>query len=582
MRHLPTLAAVLALAGCGSAREGPLAGGQGGEAEQCARCHGSAESFAPPPSVAGVTTAAERPVGAHGAHANPGPVARRGLPCSECHVVPRTVNDEGHLARDLVVFGPLASAGGARPAFDRGAGTCANVYCHGVTLRAPSNPGPLAWTFQQAAGAERCAFCHGFPPPPPHVSGVVECAPCHSDSVQRGNVILPDGLHLDGKVDATCGACHPLPPASGAHLAHAAEGALYGDLRTAGPGAPSYAFGCGHCHPTDGAKHFDGVIQVELAEASPATAGTLKALADPAAAYDRAAGTCSGTYCHSSGQAAPVFATTPGWRSGATLGCGGCHGNPPKGATQGADSARPNSHVYVKPDAGGTPTAAGHFGGWPSWYHAGAHGETCADGAGAALPCGSSPITCQACHFDTADGTATGPSGFYWLHTTGDLDLGAGVVTERCDRCHGALAGAPPPVDGVVRPELHVNGERDVRLDPRSSLTVDAGYAFPAGVATPQLPYWVAPAILSLQRPFLARNGSPDGFTLSTHLADATYDPATRTCSSVACHLEWTAGLRFTDGSPVPEARWGDAPKAADGGCRRCHATLFFGGAVTP
>jgi predicted CxxxxCH...CXXCH cytochrome family protein len=195
--------------------------------------------------------------------------------------------------------------------------------------------------------------------------------------------------------------------------------------------------------------------------------------------------------------------------------------------------------------------------------------------AGQPVPCGSSPVTCQACHFETTDGSATGPSGFYWLHTTADLDLGAAVTSERCERCHGVEAGAPPSVDGVVRPELHVNGVRDVRFDPRTSLTVDAGYAFPPGVATPQLPYWTAPADLSLDRPFLARSGPPGEVTLSTHLGDATYDPATRTCSSVACHLEWTAGLLDDTGAPVPEARWGDAPLPELGGCFRCHANLF-------
>ncbi len=40
--------------------------------------------------------------------------------------------------------------------------------------------------------------------------------------------------------------------------------------------------------------------------------------------------TCSGIYCHSSGQATPAYvAATPAWDAPGALRCDGCHANPP-------------------------------------------------------------------------------------------------------------------------------------------------------------------------------------------------------------------------------------------------------------
>ena len=49
-----------------------------------------------------------------------------------------------------------------------------------------------------------------------------------------------------------------------------------------------------------------------------------------------------------------------------------------------------------------------------------------------------------------------------------------------------------------------------------------------------------------------------EGATLSLHLASARFDPATKTCSSVACHLAQTS------------VAWG-APYVDSAACSACH-----------
>ena len=176
---------------------------------------------------------------------------------------------------------------------------------------------------------QACTSCHGFPPPPPHPR-LTTCAGCHGRTVRPdGTIDVAGGLHVNGRIDfggpgggtLACDGCHGYPPATGAHLAHfgwtaGADRGAYGDARALGdlvaagllPASfPSYAFGCGSCHPLDGAKHMDGVVEVELAGAG-APAGSLKARNPAAAAY--AGGRCASVYCHSSGQAGDAAAGT--------------------------------------------------------------------------------------------------------------------------------------------------------------------------------------------------------------------------------------------------------------------------------
>lgn len=536
---------------CGKVR--PMAASGGSAA--CTRCHGDPSraaadgtdplvAAAPPRSLSGSRDPATRGVGAHLRHVLGGP-SSRAVACASCHALPVAGLVHPRQQQGGVTFSGLAAAAwpGAPAIAPAWNGTsCGSTYCHGAFPGGEATNAP-AWT---APRANACGTCHGLPPPAPHPQ-LGSCGGCHP-GYTAGSVDL--ARHLNGVVDAgvgpgtACGDCHAVPPDTGAHRVHYGDDtrpprAGYGDLRLLADflpaGASYYMFGCGNCHPLEPARHLDGVVEVELYDAA-APAGSLKARASPVAAY--VGGSCSGVYCHSSGQASPTYATTAGWTSGVRTACGDCHGNPPRYPSGGAGTETANSHLVLADDG----WELGHYAGLPGPWHAtgpSAHG-------GWSAPRNAAPITCQTCHFDTTDPAATGPSGFYWLGTDGDyrLDLPGADATRltqqawlatQCSTCH-------PPVRGAVLPLRHVNGARDVRFDPRSATGALAGYpGAPSDPAT--APAWI---ILST------------GATWSTGLQAASYDAATRTCSNVGCHLLQTS------------VRWGLVPVGV-ASCDYCH-----------
>jgi predicted CxxxxCH...CXXCH cytochrome family protein len=356
--------------------------------------------------------------------------------------------------------------------------------------------------------------------------------------------------------------CHGAPPDTGVHRVHAnpADPAAiaYGGLSVledvSPSGGPAYDFGCGHCHPVDPARHAAAwpAAQVELAPPpTPVPGDDVKARNDPAARFDPATGTCSGVYCHSSGQDAPAYVASPPWTATpGALGCGGCHGNPPRYASGGPGASTANSHLVVADDG----WESGHFQGMPGYWHTSRHGGNVA-GEDAA------PITCQTCHAGTVDPAAAGPSGFYWLDTTGSYQFapdapgadpartnesvyGPWYARLQCTACHD---GATAPVGrGKVLPLRHVNGKREIAFDPRTALPAIPW--LPAPPDAPTRPYWVTNAqpLVTIPDPLIP-DAVMEGTTLSAHLQGARYDPATKTCTSVACHLAQT---QVTWGAP--------------------------------
>ena len=89
----------------------------------CTRCHGDADqgNAAPPLSTRGARDTADRAVGAHQRHVGQ-LTLRAPVACDECHVVPLSASDAGHIgnAEATVTFGSprspgLAVAKGAAP-----------------------------------------------------------------------------------------------------------------------------------------------------------------------------------------------------------------------------------------------------------------------------------------------------------------------------------------------------------------------------------------------------------------------------------------------------------------------------------
>lgn len=572
----PALAAAAAalLAACGDAR--PAASAR--TAGRCGNCHGSAQSAAPPVDTAGSSATTGVTVGAHQIHLRDTPV-RLAVACSECHLVPSAVDAPGHLDAPPaeVTFGAVATSRGATPSWDRAGVTCSGVHCHGATMRSPPAQAPT-WTFVSEPDPGRpgvCSTCHGWPPPPPHFQ-LTGCSGCHPDTVlSDGTIDLQGGRHIDGILQVSiaggCAGCHGYPPATGAHLAHfgltgVADTGSYGDLTVlqdrypaATPGtAPAvYAFGCGHCHPLDAARHLDSTVEVEVRDPA-APAGSLKARSAPTAAY--AGGVCSGVYCHSSGQESPSWTrprdgaavASPAWTSGQSLGCGGCHDDPPAYPSGGAGAADANTHLQLADDGWEYGHFPGMLGAWHTSYHGG--WRAASDAA---------PITCQTCHAQTVDPAVAGPSGFYWLDTSGDYQLPGGDparlaspywANTHCATCHG---GGAPAGSGGVLPLRHVNGTREVAFDPRTLLPVNVYPGAPTSGLT--RPYWVRG--LSGGGPTPVPAGGlyeADTSTFSVELSGAGYDPATKTCSGVACHLQET------------QVRWGVTP-VGTATCSPCH-----------
>ena len=480
-------------------------------------------------------------LGAHLSHTRDS-FARSALACTECHA-PVCMPDQ----TSNVVFGALASQGGATPAWDPATRTCSGVYCHGATIGRPA--AIVTWEYVDPATvrplSQACVICHGYPPSAPHEAAAPsDCQACHASALPDGSVDLEGGRHLDGFLDVSggaCGSCHGNPPATGAHVAHYGlqGGSGLSDLSSLQdryPGAPPtaappvYAFGCANCHPMT-PRHRDGTVDVVLYE-SGAPAGSLKGKAAPTATYDRATGTCSGVYCHSTGQAAPTYVTTPGWFSGATLGCASCHSNPPAYPSGGAGSDTANSHLALADDG----YEFGHFLGMPGAWHTSKHG-----GNGWGPGQDAAPITCQTCHYDTTDPTNTGPSGFYYLDTTGNYALPGGDPGRidwgwqagiQCGACHGP--GGAATGTGRVLPLRHVNGERDVVFDARTALTSISW--LPPAPNDPAGPYWMTGTQQSMPYPAWV-TWSSSGTTVSFGVDGSAYDPATKTCTSVACHL---------------------------------------------
>jgi predicted CxxxxCH...CXXCH cytochrome family protein len=214
-------------------------------------------------------------------------------------------------------------------------------------------------------------------------------------------------------------------------------------------------------------------------------------------------------------------------------------------------------------------------------YHGTRHGSPTTGYAAA-------PITCQTCHYETVDPARTKPGGFYYLDTSGDyaLEGGAGARTTyvkwqrtQCATCHSDT-GSAPSSGGAVLPLRHVNGRPDVVFDPRPALPAGYVTGLPLlATADPIAPYYVTPFNVDLYGWTLAPGAqvrlAEDGITqvLTLSLEPAAYDPATRTCSNVGCHLSRQSLVDSGALGTPPPLRWGDEYKLF-ASCQYCHSML--------
>jgi len=347
-----------------------------------------------------------------------------------------------------------------------------------------------------------------------------DCGYCHGDNHHGDNW-------------SGCSGCHDSPPQTGTHLTHynsaPSQSLKYGDT-TVTSTADAYKFGCGNCHPLDKAKHRDGILQVELYHAA-APADSLKAKNPSSASYavgthvtayaskvngqpdfSYSDGTCSNVYCH----------------SGYTV-TSGPVGNP----ICSVYNSSGRCIVYAL-DADGnltydpyTVTKSSVYKTTPPWGTSGSF-TLCTE-------CHAFPLTTSYPSVQAGVGDSHA-----WIDNYGYVDLhawnmGSGIPVS-CKDCHYGpvteargftytdwnVTYAPVPLASRV---LHVNGRPDVNFDNTA--------------ANNPLPYYSNPPL---------------------SLSGASYDPSTKTCSNVSCHLEQSI-VKW--GTPY---RWWDSAE-----CNICH-----------
>ena len=99
---------------------------------------------------------------------------------------------------------------------------------------------------EETSAINDCARCHGFPPPAPHPQNVANCSVCHATTVGAGNVLIPGGTHLNGRVDVSAHDV-PYPPSVHGPAADLGIAACTG-CHGADYGGGSVGVSCNDCH----------------------------------------------------------------------------------------------------------------------------------------------------------------------------------------------------------------------------------------------------------------------------------------------------------------------------------------------
>ncbi|MEI6126114.1 MAG: CxxxxCH/CxxCH domain-containing protein [Pseudomonadota bacterium] len=379
--------------------------------------------------------------------------------------------------------------------------TADNLMLVRSTIKTDRVPGTLSpLIFQQSPA--HFAFAEASAP----YDGV--CQACHTETGHHRNNASSDHTHMIG-TDCTgchshdlgflpgagaCDACHGAPPATGAHVKH--FGGTINEVSYGGTGNLStvteYVFQCGLCHPLSTAKHMNGTVDVELYNNS-SPPGSLKSLNPPNATYEKGAttytdanglpytlGTCSNVYCHSKTDwSSPDPISNPIVSAGLpVLDTNGNLTYDPYTVTE--------SKVYVPVGWGDAPrTCSGCHNNPPMTAYpqvqagvGNSHQWIDSYGYGNlhAWNMQFDPLMCRTCHYTTVTEIST------WSRDTHDVTTFGNVP--------------------IANKAYHVNGVKDVAFD-------------------------VNPVLYSVYR----------GTTTTFSLASTVYNPSTKGCSSVPCHL---------------------------------------------
>ncbi|MBK9265528.1 MAG: CxxxxCH/CxxCH domain-containing protein [Polyangiaceae bacterium] len=299
--------------------------------EDCQVCHGAdgAESSVLPGCSdggcheQGVTFCGTCHGNENGPRPNDGAHEKHRSYCIECHAVPKSIRDPGHLdGMNDVAFSGLAKANQSSATWNAATNTCSDTYCHlgtNIEWKAPNatatpcnmchgNPPDSHARFATVATPDSCANCHPDASSSSHVNGIVEtnpltCSTCHG----QGQLGAPPAA-LDGSVDASSRGV-------GAHRRHLDETLADRIGRVVA---------CTACHVVPQSSNpFEHIDTTSPADVSLVLGN-----------YDAETGRCV-TSCH--------FDTVPGpaWTdaTGAARTCDACHGFPPAFTRKGTKHA---------------------------------------------------------------------------------------------------------------------------------------------------------------------------------------------------------------------------------------------------
>ncbi|MBI5075449.1 MAG: CxxxxCH/CxxCH domain-containing protein [Nitrospirae bacterium] len=530
--------------------------------DTCTKCHGTPTigvapdyAKAPPADTAGNTLATGSVVGAHQTHLRALSNIANPVACNECHKVPATVTEAGHIDSALpaeLTFGSLAKTGSISPVYS--AGQCSTTYCHGGAMPKGTSDGANrtpSWndtSYLTGDPLHDCAQCHGYPPAAiaaHNGAGPTSCIICHDHVNSAGTGFVDVTKHINGTMDGgadNCSDCHTNANLSLTHQKHVDVTTIlagkklslnnYGEVWFYGvsyvSGNPK--FGCGYCHPSTVATHMNGIKNLNFDAYDVAASGTVKAKNAAPEAYTQNTGVsviCSSIYCHSNGYDDGTgygYQTTPDWYGGAFSGdkCANCHGNSPN------SGGKPGSLSHYNPNYMGMGVVGGHFVGIhyknvftgttglskDASLRQNAHGTDAT----------STTINCQTCHNST-------------VSTVGN-DL-----NTVCSSCHTSPSKGTMSIDALST--THING------------TPDVGFAAGTINSKAQIRDDIT-SVTELNNSWLRNNGYKGGITSSDgSKTAASYNPGSKSCSSVACH----------NGNSVT---WG----AINITCNSCHTSL--------
>ena len=494
----------------------------GGATLGCNGCHGG-------PAALGSGILA---TGKHQSHINNSGTLGSNYGCVACHA--RTVSSDSVISATAKHVNAFLDYSGAKAGTSYSAGSCSATYCHTsgkkgkagmVATVEPANP---SWS----GAAMVCTGCHGAKTTPTagvafnsvagepnytrgaagaananshqkHVAaaGAATCANCHSKTSTSGTTIIAGSQHTDGFINYTsgngksfgkvagktcsnischggngvvtatanaqwgatlgCNGCHGGPAAlvsniiaTGKHAQHSNQAAVIGDN-----------IGCAECHAktvssntaiSDPVKHLNNFLDYSGARAGKST--TLSA------------GSCSATYCHSTGKkgqagmVATVEPAAPSW-SGAALGCNGCHGarvTPAVGVAFNSVAGEPN---YTS-GAAGSSSANSHL------KHVGAAGSSSCANCHSKTTTTGSAIIAGSQHLNTLANYTSGNGKIFGkvanktcsnisCHSGGGIIAGVGNAqwgaTLDCNGCHGGPAALGTNILASGKHTQHAN-----------------------------------------------------------------------------------------------------------------------------